>query len=155
MTHPKNRLFAASMAQKKKGRTAVPAASTLEPQDQSTLDFGSNRLGMGEEEATCIAPAAKSVGVMFSNDDYEGMPKASFSAAFDEELPEVGKPDTDHDLSLIEEEKHSADTFSSRSSDAVYVGKTPSLAYFAATCTNELRYSSFAKREHLGESDHN
>lgn len=116
------------MAKKKGGRTAVPAASALEPQDQSMLDFDSNWWRMAEEEATCIAPAAKSVGVMFSNDDCEGMPKASFSAAFDEELPEVGKPDTDHDLSLMEEEKHSADTISSRSSDAVYVGKTPSLA---------------------------
>lgn len=120
------------MAKKKAKRTAVQASSALEPQDQSTFDFDSNRLGTEEEEATCTAPAAKSVGVMFSNDYFD-----SFSAALDEELPEVGKPDTDHDLSLMEEEKHSADTISTRSSDAVYID-TPQASQSESILENQI-----------------
>ena len=70
-----------------------------------------------------------------STDKYEDKLRASLRASFDEELPEVREPDTDHDLAATDEEKASEDNISSRSSDDAFdTGKTPSLVSLDIIC---------------------
>lgn len=139
------------MAAKKKNRkSALKDSEPLVP-----IAFDSIPLGLDGEETSSVAPAAKGWRDICSSEEHEDMVKVSLSAKFDEELPEVGKPDTDHDLEAMEGGKAAADNISSRSSDAFDIGKTPSWVCLANECANILRYSSsFAKREHLGKSGH-
>lgn len=115
----------------KKHKKAASKAS--EPLDLGKVDYGQPE--SHDEEVPDVEPDNKASWPCFSTNWYDNASAASLDppvdeelpeASFDEELPEVGKPDTAHDREPVEQ-KRSVHNMSSRSSDTFDVGKTSSL----------------------------